>query len=144
MKKSILVLSASVLSLMSCNKNNSGNKAVLEQDTSSTEVVDHNGKIDSATDASHEVAVDDKVVDREESFLYSGLDKSKAKIIFTDKGKDHTITIQSNNKTFILDKKDSKDGTVTYERSGIKAEVKGDSLFIIQGETVIPLKKMNI
>ncbi len=143
MKKCGFIIIGFSLTLLACNKKaDSGNKGVIKTETNSSEVTDTSGNIDSTSIS--ETKVDGKVTDREESFLYSGLEKSKAKVIFIDKDKTHTITIQANNKTFILDKKEEKEGTTTYERSGIKAEVKGDSLFIIQGDNIIPLGKVKM
>lgn len=140
MKNTVIALSVSVFTLMSCN-NSGGNKSVILNDSTNTEVSDNNGKIDSASSHSTEKTVDGNTTSREESVVYMGLDKSKAQVIFTDNPNEHTLTIKSNNKKFVLDKKDDKNGVTTYERSGIKAVVKGDSLNLIQGENIIPLVK---
>lgn len=143
MKKYIIPLLALSFLTTACNKKSGGNKSIITSESYETEITDNNGKIDSSTTTSYKKEVNGKV-SREESFVYTGLDNSKAKIIFVDTDKEHTITIEANKRKFQLDKINEADGKINYERNGIKAEVKGDSLFIIQGDNVIPLKKTKI
>lgn len=142
MKKQIFTAFVLGLVLMGCNKN-SGNKSILIKESETSEVSDNNGKTDSADDSHLQETVNGQTT-TEESFLYKGLDKSLAKIIFTNKPKENTITIIANDKKFILDKKGETKGETTYERSGIKAVVKGDSINLIQDQNVIPLVKVKM
>ncbi len=73
------------------------------------------------------------------SHAYSATDKTRAKATFLSSEKENTITIEANRQKFVLDKK----GENYYERNGVSARVTNDSLFIEQGETVIPLKKVD-
>ncbi|MDR2204665.1 MAG: hypothetical protein LBE36_00655 [Flavobacteriaceae bacterium] len=72
-----------------------------------------------------------------QSYTYKALDGTPAKVTFTNSGKKKTISIEANGQKYQLDQTDS----TTYERNSVKAEVKGDSLFIMQEDHVIPLVK---
>lgn len=136
MKQAIILISA--LALLSCKKE--GNKAVISSENS-TEVVNNNGKVDTVTNASSTEIVngDEK---KSETFTYKGLDGTRAKATFdNDKGK-KTLTVQANNNKFQLDFIAENNDRAMYERRGIKAEVKGDSLLIIQDDKTIPLVKV--
>lgn len=109
--KNILIASFAILTIMSCNKNADGNKASIKEQKEENMVV------------------------------YIAADKSRAKVTFQKENEKETILIEANKKKFQLDKIEDKEGVTTYERNGVKAEVKGDSLYIIQDSIVIPLKK---
>ena len=135
--KQILIL-ISALTLLSCKKE--GNKAVISSEKS-TEVVDNNGKIDSSSTSSSTQIVDGKER-TSETFTYKGLDGTRAKATFdNDKGQ-KTLTVQANNNKFQLDFIAENNERMMYERRGIKAEVKGDSLILIQDKNTIPLVKV--
>lgn len=70
---------------------------------------------------------------------YKALDGSRASVAFTESKMKSSIAISANNQKFELDKVSEKAGVVKYERNGISAVVKGDSVIIQQGETEIPL-----
>lgn len=138
-----ITASAISLSLISCKKNTEGNGNVIIKESAETSYTDNNGKIDSATSASYEKTADGKT-NRQETFIYSGLDNTKAKVTFADTPEEHTLTIEANKRKIQLDRKDVNPLKTTYERNGIRAEKKGDSLYIIQDGNIIPLKKDNI
>lgn len=77
----------------------------------------------------------------EKMVVYMASDKSRAKVTFQKENEVETLLIESNNRKFQLDKKSDSSGIKIYERNGIKAEIKGDSLFIIQDSITIPLRK---
>ena len=54
------------------------------------------------------------------------------------------MSVRSNNKTFILNKVESKGNETTYEKMDMKATVKGDSLILDQGNNIIELVKTKI
>ncbi len=109
--KRYIILPLAFLVLAGCKKNTEGNKNVISGEP--------------------------KIEEKEESAIYKGLQNSVAKVTFTESEKGNTATIQANGKKFILDKKSD----ILYERNGIRAELKGDSLYIIQDDNIIPLKK---
>lgn len=57
---------------------------------------------------------------------------------------ENTMSVRSNNKTFILNKVESKGNETTYEKMDMKATVKGDSLILDQGDNLIQLVKTKI
>lgn len=131
------------LSMISCKKNTEGNRNTIIEESREASYTDDNGKIDSAASTTYERTVNGKT-SREETFVYSGLDNTKAKVTFLDSPTEHTVTIEANKHKFQLDRKDVNPLKTTYERNGIRAEKKGDSLYIIQDGNIIPLKKDNI
>ena len=73
----------------------------------------------------------------EETISYKGTDGTRANVLLVNSSTENTMTIRANNQKFQLDKVSDS----VYERNGVKAEIKGDSLFILQDDTVIPLVK---
>lgn len=71
------------------------------------------------------------------SYTYKATDGTRAKIDFAEK--DKTVTIEANGKKFQLDQVNLQPTGTEYERNGIKASVKGDSVTITQGNNVIEL-----
>lgn len=134
MKKLIFsMLCISVLGLFSCKKSTDGNKSVISEETE-TKITNQNGKIDSTTTTSLKKSINGET-EESISYTYKGLDGSRAKATYNNSGKAKTLTVEANGKRFELDK---ISGGI-YQRSGIKAVTKGDSLFITQDGNVIPL-----
>lgn len=142
MKKLFIYAFAGLLTLAACKKaEKKPEKDIAETQTTETEININNGKADSLVTVSETKTINGKTVEEEYSYPYVGLDKTRAKATFINKKNEHTITIEANNQKFVLDKKgDTPTGSI-YERNSVKAEVKGDSLFITQGNTIIPLYK---
>ncbi|WP_027381322.1 hypothetical protein [Chryseobacterium daeguense] len=140
MKKSLIILnSILVLSIISCKKSTeSGNKSILKSDDSGAVLAD-NGKIDSTIH--YETDVNGKKYLKTD-YVYKATDGSLVKVVFNyDEG---TMSVRSNNKTFILNKIESKGHETTYEKMDMKATVKGDSLILDQGNNIIELVKTKI
>jgi len=77
------------------------------------------------------------------TYSYIASDKSRANATFTNTEKGNTILIEANNQKFQLDRKElTPDGGI-YERNGVHAEVKKDSLIITQDNLQIDLKRVN-
>lgn len=110
--------------------------------SSDTELVDNNGKIDSATTTSMEKDINGKKMTTV-SYPYKASDGSRAKATFINDGKSKTITIEANKMKYVLDYKGvtAKQGQY-YERNSIVAEATEDSLLITQGNNVIHLEKV--
>ena len=119
MKKFAFALLA-MIGLASCTKEE-GNKGVLKQDQPTTENMEK------------------ALIPGANTYTYRGLEGVRAKVIFENTEKANTVTIQANNNRFQLDKKSESKGEVQYERAGIKAVAKGDSLIVEQNGNVIPL-----
>lgn len=140
MKKNSLILGlATTLAFVSCKKNE--NRITSESLSTETEIVDDNGKIDSATTTSVEKEVNGKKV-TSISYPYKANDGSRAKATFTNDGKSKLITIEANNHKFVLDFKKATAKGELYERNSISAEATADSLLISQGDNIIPLVKI--
>ena len=73
----------------------------------------------------------------EEVISYKASDGSRANVTIVSGPKENTMLIKANNQKFQLDRK----SPTVYERNGIEAEMKGDSLFITQDNTIISLVK---
>jgi hypothetical protein len=139
MKKALVIAgSALILSTVSCKKNEEGNKAVLKKDQSGAILAD-NGKVDSTIQ--YETDVNGKKYVKTD-YVYKATDGSLAKVVFNYEEK--TMSVRSNNKTFILNKVESKGAETVYEKMDMKATVKGDSLLLDQGNNVIQLVKTKI
>ncbi len=138
--KNTIVIAFFALGLMtSCKKSDGGNKGIIsESHTTETKVTDNNGKIDSSTLSSSTRIVNGKKV-QEVSIPYKASDGSRAKATYVTIDNLSTIIIEANNKKFELDKKSNTAAGAIYERNGITAEKKGDSLFITQDNNVIHL-----
>ena len=134
MKKILVLAAAGFLTLTACKKAESGNKNVLVEENTSTEISNNNGVSDTVTTSSTETVVDGNK-SGSNSYTYKGTDGTRAKVIFENSDKSSTLTIQANSNKFQLDKK--ADGQ--YERNGIKATVKGDSITLDQDNNVIDL-----
>jgi hypothetical protein len=78
---------------------------------------------------------------KSESFTYKGLDGTPAKATFETNKSGKTLTIEANTKKFQLDLADETTYGKIYQRNGVKAVVKGDSINLVQGENVVPLVK---
>lgn len=138
MKKGFFAVAAIIaLSFTACKKSESGNKSVLKSDNTAQTVND------SITDPNiqYETDVNGKKYIKTD-FVYKATDGSLAKVVFDYKEK--TMSIRSNNKTFILNKVDSKGNESVYEKMDMKATVKGDSLILDQGSNIIELVKTKI
>ncbi|SMP19582.1 hypothetical protein [Chryseobacterium profundimaris] len=138
MKKGLFAAAAIIaLSFTACKKSESGNKSVLKSDNTAQTVND------SITDPNlqYETDVNGKKYIKTD-FVYKATDGSLAKVVFDYKEK--TMSIRSNNKTFILNKVDSKGNESVYEKMDMKATVKGDSLILDQGSNIIELVKTKI
>jgi len=139
MKKGLFAASAVIaLSFISCKKSESGNKSVLKSDSSGVVLAD-NGKADSTVQ--YETDVNGKKYLKTD-YVYKATDGSLAKVVFNYEEK--TMSVRSNNKTFILNKVESKGNETTYEKMDMKATVKGDSLILDQGNNIIELVKTKI
>jgi len=139
MKKGLFAAFAVIaLSFTSCKKSESGNKSVLKSDSSGVVMAD-NGKADSTVQ--YETDVNGKKYIKTD-YVYKATDGSLAKVVFNYEEK--TMSVRSNNKTFILNKVESKGNETIYEKMDMKATVKGDSLILDQGNNVIELVKTKI
>lgn len=144
MKKGLLItVSLVALSLVSCNKTESGNKSVIKSDSSETTIVNNNGKIDSSTVNSSTIEVNGQKTEKTD-FVYKATDGALVKVVFKNDPKESTVAITSNKKTFTLPKTESKDGETIYKKDDMTARVKGDSLHLEQGNNVIELKRTKI
>lgn len=139
MKKGIFIAVAMIsLSLIGCKKSESGNKSVLKSDSSGVTLAD-NGKVDSTVQ--YQTDVNGKKYVKTD-YVYKATDGSLVKVVFNYEEK--TMSVRSNNKTFILSKVESKGNETTYEKMDMKATVKGDSLILDQGNNIIQLVKTKI
>jgi len=136
----VFVLSATLtLAVMSCNKSTeSGNKGVMMSDGSEPILAD-NGKVDSTIH--YDTDVNGKKTLKTD-YVYKATDGNLVKVVFNYD--DNTMSVRSNNKTFILNKIESKGNETTYEKMDMKATVKGDSLILDQGNNLIQLVKTKI
>ncbi|WP_066434461.1 hypothetical protein [Chryseobacterium sp. CCH4-E10] len=139
MKKVLLTATAAiVVSLTSCKKSENGNKSVLKSEESGVILAD-NGKVDSTIH--YETDVNGKKY-LKTNYVYKATDGSLVKVVFNYDEK--TMSVRSNNKTFILNKVESKGNETIYEKMDMKATVKEDSLILDQGNNIIELVKTKI
>ncbi|AZA58977.1 hypothetical protein [Chryseobacterium shandongense] len=139
MKKVLLTATAAiVVSLTSCKKSENGNKSVLKSEESGVILAD-NGKVDSTIH--YETDVNGKKY-LKTNYVYKATDGSLVKVVFNYD--EETMSVRSNNKTFILNKVESKGNETIYEKMDMKATVKGDSLILDQGDNIIELVKTKI
>ncbi|MBS1573018.1 MAG: hypothetical protein JST62_11525 [Bacteroidetes bacterium] len=122
MKTTYLALLLGTLAITSCSKDG-GNKNIIKSETNTTT----------------QPKVDKALVPGDNSYTYRGLEGVRAKVSFNNTDKDNTVTIQANNNRFQLDKKSESNGEIHYERAGVSAVAKGDSLILTQNGNVIPL-----
>jgi hypothetical protein len=141
MKKGILIAaSIVVLSLISCKKNESGNKGIVKSD-SPEQILADNGKVDSTI--GYNVDVNGKKTIKTD-YVYKAIDGTLVKVVYNYDPENNNVSITSNKKTFILDKVKSTGTETTYEKAEMKATVKGDSLILHQGDNIIELVKTKI
>lgn len=139
MKKGlIMAIPAIVLLVVSCKKNDGGNKNVLKADDSTTILAD-NGKVDSTINYNTDINGKKSL---KTDYVYKATDGTLVKVVFNYE--ENTMSIRSNNKTFILNKVESKGNETTYEKMDMKATVKKDSLILDQGNNIIELAKTKI
>lgn len=142
MKKGILIAASFVAtSLISCKKNESGNKGIVKNDSSEQVILADNGKVDSTI--GYNVDVNGKKTIKTD-YVYKATDGTLVKVVYNYDPKESNVSITSNKKTFILDKKESTGTETTYEKDEMKATVKGDSLILHQGNNIIELVKTKI
>lgn len=133
-----IAISAISLSLLSCKKSEEGNKNVIKANDSEAILAD-NGKVDSTISYNTDINGKKSI---KTDYVYKATDGSLAKVVFNYPEK--TMSIRSNNKTFILNKVESKGNETTYEKMDMKATVKRDSLILDQGNNIIQLVKTKI
>lgn len=139
MKKGLFATFAVIaLSFTSCKKSETGNKAVLKSDGTEKSMTD-SSKAD--PNIQYETDVNGKKYVKTD-FVYKATDGSLAKVVFNYNEK--TMSIRSNNKTFILNKVDSEGNEAVYEKMDMKATIKGDSLILDQDNNIIELVKTKI
>lgn len=142
--KTNLLIAAVLLSVvsLSCKKSEGGNKGVISESSSSeTTVVDNNGKVDTLTTSTEQISDGNQTM--ETSVAYKGLDGTRAKATFSSGKSGKTLVIESaNSQKYQLDFKSKTAEGEHYERNGVSANTKGDSLIISQGDTEIPLVKV--
>lgn len=139
MKKGLFAAFAVIaLSFTSCKKSETGNKAVLKSDGTEKSMTD-SSKAD--PNIQYETDVNGKKYVKTD-FVYKATDGSLAKVVFNYNEK--TMSIRSNNKTFILNKVDSEGNEAVYEKMDMKATIKGDSLILDQDNHIIELVKTKI
>ncbi|KFF27802.1 hypothetical protein [Chryseobacterium vrystaatense] len=143
MRKNLLIAASAAALLLSCKKNESGNKSVIKMDSSATVITDNNGKIDSVTQSSSTIEVNGQKTEKTD-FVYKATDGTLVKVVFKNDPKENTVAITSNKKTFTLPKTETKNGETIYEKDDMTARVKGDSLHLEQGNNVIELKRTKI
>lgn len=138
MKKGLIIAISTIsLSLISCKKNESGNKDVLK--TGDSTVLADNGKVDSTVNYNTDVNGKKSI---KTDYVYKAIDGTLVKVVFNYKEK--TMSIRNNNKTFILNQVESKGNETVYEKMDMKATVKKDSLILDQGNNIIELVKTKI
>jgi uncharacterized lipoprotein NlpE involved in copper resistance len=139
MKKTLIIaVSVIAFSLIGCKKNESGNKNVLKAEDTATVLAD-NGKVDSTINYDVDVHGKKSV---KTNYVYKAIDGTLVKVVYDYK--ENTMSIRSNNKTFILKKLESKGNETVYEKEDMKATVKKDSLILDQGKNIIELVKTKI
>ena len=142
MKKGILIAASFLAtSLISCKKSESGNKGIIKDDSSEQVILADNGKVDSTI--GYNVDVNGKKTIKTD-YVYKATDGTLVKVVYNYDPKESNVSITSNKKTFILDKKESTGTETTYEKDEMKATVKGDSLILHQGNNIIELVKTKI
>jgi hypothetical protein len=142
MKKGILI-SASFLaiSLISCKKNESGNKGIVKTENSEQIVLADDGKADSTI--AYNVDVNGKKTIKTD-YVYKATDGTLVKVVYDYNPEKRTLKVTNNNKTFVLEKSEARTNETIYEKADMKATVKGDSLIIHQGDNIIELVKTKI
>ena len=140
MKTNILIFCSIASAVLSCKKNEES-KMMKQTYSTETNLVDNNGKIDSATTTSMEKEVNGKKMTMV-SYPYKATDGSRAKATFIDNDKGKTLTIEANNMKYVLDFKKATPTGELYERNSISAESSEDSLLISQGNNVVHLGKV--
>ncbi len=143
MRTRFLLLSLPVLSLLFSCKKDQDSKMMKEIYSSDTTTVHDNGKKDSTTTTSVEKEIEGNKTGSY-SYPYKASDGSRAKATFLNNGRSKTILIEANNRKFELDFKNKTQNGELYERSGISAESKGDSLIISQDNNEIALVRVNL
>lgn len=128
------------LSLLSCKKNENGNKGVVRSD-SSEQILADNGKIDSTIGYKTDVNGKKSI---KTDYVYKATDGTLVKVVFDYAPESGSVSITNNKKTFTLDKIESKGNETVYEKDEMKATVKGDSLILHQGNNIIELEKTKI
>lgn len=130
MKK--IIFSAAIIGLLaiSCDKKEGGNKSAIS--TEELPTVETNIQTEPS-------ALDLNNTQKEVVIGYKAVDGSRATATLVNSDKANTVLIKANNHMFQLDRKELTATGAKYDRNGVTAEIKGDSLYITQGDTVIEL-----
>ena len=123
-----------ISTLGACKKSSDGNKSVLVDESVETTVNNNNGEIDSSTTKTVTKEIDGQKT-TEETKTYKATNGSRANVTIINSPKENTMLIKANGIKYQLDKKSE----TRYERNGVSAEMKGDSLLINQDNMVIEL-----
>lgn len=119
MKKTILLATGFLLLLaVSCTDKEGGNKAVIQQNTTSPA---------------------DEMV--EKTVRYVAEDGTSTLVTFKDSEAQHSISIKSNNATISAVQKSKTENGAIYEDHDFVIESKNDSIIITQGDNIIELRK---
>ncbi|MGC4128788.1 MAG: hypothetical protein QM564_04350 [Bergeyella sp.] len=126
MKRLIIFAAAGLFTVYGCGKKET---VSTEQKAPATEVIYYGGN-----DLNNQT--------EEITYSYIASNKNRANATFTNTKKENTITIKANNQKFQLDRKELTSDGAKYERNGVQAIVKGDSLIILQDNIQIDLVKV--
>ncbi|MCU7614169.1 hypothetical protein N0B16_06940 [Chryseobacterium sp. GMJ5] len=137
-KKGISLLLLMFL-MVACKKE--GNKGIVKAEPESQVILADNGKVDSTV--GYNVDVNGKKTIKTD-YVYKATDGTLVKVVFNYDPNNRTVAITNNKKTFTMEKKQSTESETTYEKDEMKATVKGDSLILHQGDTIIELVKTKI
>lgn len=98
-----------------------------------------NGKVDSTINYDTDINGKKSI---KTNYVYKATDGTLVKVVYNYQ--ENTMSIRSNNKTFILNKLESKGNETVYEKEDMKATVKKDSLILNQDKNIIELVKTKI
>ena len=130
MKKTAYYLPLFLLITMACNKKENGNTGIIAQD---------NTNYEKSAITNPDTPMDLLNTAKEITYAFKAIDGSRAIATITNTDKENTIVIKANRNMFQLDRKEITKNGAVYERNGVAAEIKSDSLIITQGNLQIDL-----
>lgn len=132
MKKSLLLLTAVTLTVLSCTKDSTTAEAVNTENNMIVDTVSVNDTLRATSETESGNAIADT-----HTYDYSAEDGTLAVVTFLNTSTENTLTVKMNDQTYILDQTEAWAKGADYEKNGVSAHSQRDNLEIkMDGKTV--------
>ena len=147
MKNSIKLLSLSLISILSCKKqNNNETKTIISNEVKVVTTVDSNGVTKTDSIANYSNTINGKTTKAENKiekyqYIYKAFDGSEATVTFTHYPDKSYILIERNSYKLELPQTQANDKMAVFEKDNVKAVTEGNKITITQDGKTFELER---